>query len=140
MNLRIADGAGLVSFLHGVVSASGTPVLSVGGLVVTNVDGRLVFYHGDEPFSGGRAVRGAGDACTLELHQVLGNERLVGHLAAGHPVRAVAASVSPVVDDDRDDVAVATRESQRRRGRAPRHARTSGSAPRARRRATSASL
>lgn len=52
MNLRIADAAGLVSFLHEVVSASGTHVLSTGGIVVTDVEGRL-FYHGDEPLTVG---------------------------------------------------------------------------------------
>ncbi len=52
MNLRIPDAPGLVAFLHGVVSDSGTVILSSDGFHVVEIDG-LVFYHRSDPVTVG---------------------------------------------------------------------------------------
>jgi len=48
MNLKIADGPGLVAFIHHVVRRNGATVLAVEGREVVRVDGSL-FYHGTDP-------------------------------------------------------------------------------------------
>lgn len=52
MNLRIADSAALVEYLHGVISTTGTAVLSVDGYRVVESAGRL-FYHRADPITVG---------------------------------------------------------------------------------------
>ena len=52
MNLRIADWPGLVAFLHRTLTRDGEPLLSVEGLDVLDVDGRL-FYCGRDPLTVG---------------------------------------------------------------------------------------
>jgi len=52
MNLRIADGPGLVRFLHGVISRSQNRVLETGDTTVISVDGML-FYHSSDPMTVG---------------------------------------------------------------------------------------
>lgn len=52
MNLRIKDGPKLVAFLHGIVSGSGTPLLSTDGFDVVEI-GDLVFYHRSDPLTVG---------------------------------------------------------------------------------------
>jgi hypothetical protein len=52
MNLRIADSAELVAYLHEVISLSGVEVLSADGYQVVDVRGRL-FYHRPDPITVG---------------------------------------------------------------------------------------
>lgn len=52
MNLRIADGGALVTFLHRTVAKHGTEVLSASELRVVEVDGSI-FFVGDEPLTVG---------------------------------------------------------------------------------------
>ena len=52
MNLRIADSAGLVAFLHRVISTSGETLLSTGELEIVDLEG-VLFYHGNEPVTVG---------------------------------------------------------------------------------------
>jgi hypothetical protein len=52
MNLRIADSAELVAYLHEVISLSGVEVLSADGYHVVDVRGRL-FYHRPDPITVG---------------------------------------------------------------------------------------
>jgi hypothetical protein len=52
MNLRIADSAGLVAFLHGVISNSGETLLVAGDTHVVEVNG-VLFYHGEAPVTVG---------------------------------------------------------------------------------------
>lgn len=52
MNLRIADAAGLVGFLHRVLVASGRPLFHQGGTEVVVVD-RRVFFHRTDPVTVG---------------------------------------------------------------------------------------
>lgn len=76
MNLRIADPAHLVAFLHRVVSRSGTTILSTGVLHVVDVGGQI-FFHGDDPVTVG------GPFPSLEA--LIRSEGLLRHRAPSEP-------------------------------------------------------
>lgn len=52
MNLRIADSAGLVAFLHRIIGESGKKVLSVPDADIVQV-GDAFFFHRDDPITVG---------------------------------------------------------------------------------------
>lgn len=81
MNLRIKDGPKLVAFLHGIVSGSGTPILSTDGFHVVEI-GDLVFYHRSDPLTVGGPFRSVEHLVCSE-----GVRRFPepGHTPAGEP-------------------------------------------------------
>jgi hypothetical protein len=75
MNLRIADSAELVAYLHEVISLSGVEVLSADGYQVVDVRGRL-FYHRPDPITVGGPFRSLGARARSEgvrRHHVAGD-------------------------------------------------------------------
>ena len=82
MNLRMADAAGLVAFLHRMVSVDGEPVLTVEGLEVVEVAEGL-FYVGSDPVTVGgpfdslsALLLSEGRRCHVEFKDALRSEPL----------------------------------------------------------------
>ena len=82
MNLRMADAAGLVAFLHRMVSLAGEPVLAVEGMEVVEVPEGL-FYVGSDPVTVGgpfdslaALLCSEGRRCHVEFEGALQSEPL----------------------------------------------------------------
>ena len=74
MNLRIADSAGLVAFLHRVIAETGSIVLTTPRMAVVRVND-VLFFHAKDPVSVG------GPFASLEI--LVRSEGMRRHLVGG---------------------------------------------------------